>query len=970
MDNIIVRGARSHNLKNINVSIPKNKIVVITGLSGSGKSSLAFDTIYAEGQRKYVESLSSYARQFLGIMEKADVDSITGLSPAISIDQKTTGHNPRSTVGTITEIYDYLRLLYARAGHPRNPKTGNRLQSQTVQEIVDAVLKLGSQENKKIMILAPVVKQRKGTYEELFRRFLAQGYLRARVDGGIFSLEEEIKLDRFKIHNIEIVVDRLQIKSDSKNDQDFLKRLTDSVEVALNLGARELIILDADSKAENFFSEKLVDTTTGESFPEIEPHTFSFNSPFGACPKCSGLGVIQEIYPENLYNPRLSISEGGIYPWARLADDPDSWNMQLIKAVGDVEGFNTRKPLSEMKPEHLNILFYGNGEKKYEVTYFSRSRRSMNTINISFEGLIPQLKRRFQETDSDYIRHEIEQYMLEISCPECHGQRLSPYALAVTINSKNINAVTALPLNQLTPWLESLKLVNQSNDPDTLSQQEKTIVKQVVKEIETRLNFLLAVGLEYLSLNRKARTLSGGEAQRIRLASQIGTGLSGVLYVLDEPSIGLHQRDNQRLIDTLNNLKNLGNSILVVEHDQDTIMQADYLIDMGPGAGIHGGEIVAEGTPQEICKDPKSLTGAYLSGRKIISFENIRQEVEKIVGEEPIKINNHPGELILKGATLNNLKNVDLKIPLGKFVVITGVSGSGKSSLINETLAVALRQKLNRAKESAGSFTALEGLENLDKVIVIDQSPIGRTPRSNPATYTGIFTKIREMYASTRESKARGYKSGRFSFNVRGGRCEACQGNGLIRIEMQFLPDVYVECEACHGKRFNRETLQIDYKGKNISEILDTTVEDAIPFFESIYAINNKLATLDQVGLGYIKLGQGATTFSGGEAQRIKLAAELSKRGTGKTIYILDEPTTGLHFEDLNKLLVVLHSLVAKGNTVVVIEHNLDLIKTADWIIDLGPEGGEKGGEIIYEGTVKGIVDCKRSYTGEWLAKL
>ena len=975
---IVVKGARSHNLKNINVEIPKDKIVVITGLSGSGKSSLAFDTIYAEGQRKYVESLSSYARQFLGVMDKADVDSIEGLSPAIAIDQKSSGHNPRSTVGTITEIYDYLRLLFARGGHPHSPTTGERLQSQSVQQIVDHILtlpeKLKSAEVK-VMIMAPVVKKRKGTYEELFQRFLAQGYLRVRVDGDIFSLEEDIKLDRFKVHSIELVVDRLSLNSKSKDDADFMKRLTDAVELGLNLGERELLVNLVDHKRDEFYSEKLVDPGTGESFPEVEPHSFSFNSPFGACERCSGLGDIFEIDRNLLYNPKLTISEGALYPWSRMADNPNSWHMQLLTAVSQSEGFSLRVPLEKYSAEQIQKLLHGTGTTKHRITYYSQNRGSTYTANVEYEGLIPNLMRRYQQTESDYVRREIEQYMHSVLCPSCQGARLKPAALAVTIEGQNIYQVSNLPLLKFKKWLPLLKQDNTKESEDSLSHQEKEIVRQILKEIESRVEFLIAVGLDYLSLNRTARTLSGGESQRIRLASQIGTGLSGVLYVLDEPSIGLHQRDNQRLIDTLNNLKKLGNTILVVEHDEDTIMQADYVIDIGPGAGVHGGEVVAIGTPDEIKANPKSITGQYLSGKRRIDRKQIREEAQKIVNSQPniFKVfgrTSDAPEIQLLGASHNNLKNVDLTVPLGKFVSVTGVSGSGKSSLINETLAKILRRHFYNSKDEPGKYREIKGLDAIDKIIDIDQSPIGRTPRSNPATYTGLFTPIRDLFASTKEAKTRGYKPGRFSFNVRGGRCESCQGDGLIKIEMQFLPDVYVECEECHGKRYNRETLQVDYKGKNISDVLDMNVEEGLEFFTHIPSIKPKLETLMQVGLGYVKLGQSATTLSGGEAQRIKLASELSKRNTGKTLYVLDEPTTGLHFEDLQKLLVVLHSLVLRGNTVLVIEHNLDLIKTSDWVIDLGPEGGDRGGEIIAVGTPEQIAQEKRSYTGNWLAKL
>lgn len=977
-NNVIrVKGARVHNLKNIDVEIPKDKLVVITGLSGSGKSSLAFDTIYAEGQRKYVESLSAYARQFLGLMDKADVDSIEGLSPAISIDQKTSGHNPRSTVGTITEIYDYLRLTFARAGHPHSPITRQRLESQTVQQIVDRILELPHARNQdriKTMLLAPIVKNRKGTYEELFQRLLSQGYVRVRVDGEVFSLEEDIKMDRYKKHTIEVIVDRLILTKESKADPEFSKRLTDSIELTLNLGDKELYVNLLDSNEDLFFSEKLVDPQTGESFPEVEPHTFSFNSPFGACEICNGLGFIKEIEPSTIYNPKLTISEGGIFPWSKMADNPSSWYMRVLDAVAKDQGFSTRTALGKLTEDQINIILYGTGNKKYMVEYES-STGGHRTVETKFEGVIPSLNRRYQQTESDYIRREIEEFMRENPCNECNGKRLNKVALSVTIEGQNIDDVTNTPIGSLSNWIDLLKPENSSTHKDKLTNQEKEIVKQVVKELESRVNFLKAVGLDYLTLSRTARTLSGGESQRIRLASQIGTGLTGVLYVLDEPSIGLHQRDNQRLIDTLKDLKQLGNSILIVEHDSDTMLQSDQIIDIGPGAGEHGGRIVAQGTPEEVMANPDSVTGAFLSGRQVISTANIQADVKEFfanhdgVSRKHEKVNKGKF-LTIKNAQGNNLKDVSVDIPLGKFVCITGVSGSGKSTLINETLVKVLRKHFYKSKEIPAEHKAILGLEHLDKIINIDQSPIGRTPRSNPATYTGLFTPIRDIFAATKEAKARGYKAGRFSFNVRGGRCEACQGDGLLKIEMQFLPDVYVECEQCKGQRYNRETLQIDFKGYNISEILNLSVEDALQVFENVPAIANKLTTLNEVGLSYIKLGQSATTLSGGEAQRIKLATELSKRSTGKTLYVLDEPTTGLHFEDLRKLLVVLHSLVAQGNSVVTIEHNLDFIKTADWVIDLGPEGGEKGGKIIAEGRPEQIAGVRESYTGEWLKKI
>lgn len=1011
MEQIKIRGARTNNLKNINLDIPKDKLTVITGLSGSGKSSLAFDTIYAEGQRKYVESLSAYARQFLGLMDKPDVDTIEGLSPAISIDQKSTGHNPRSTVGTVTEIYDYLRLLYARVGHPRSPVTGRRLEKQTVQQIVDDIFTYFEKFNKdtaelkeiKILVLAPLIKARKGTYEELFTRFLSQGYARVRVDGQVYSLEEDIKLDKFVKHNIELVVDRLVIKKDSKSDEALLKRVTDSIELSLNLGNGEVLInlVDAkdlqlaksgtkvESNGDIFYSEKLVDPETGQSFPEVEPHSFSFNSPFGACPVCNGLGSIKEIDPSNIYNPRLTIAEGGIYPWARVIENEDSYSYNLLEAMASAEKISLRAPIGELEPEKLNMVLYGTGNKEYKVKYTNMYGQE-RSIETHFEGVIPNLMRRYNESDSDYIKGEIEQYMIERQCNECKGYRLKKEALAVTIRGLNIVDVGNMSIFQSLDWINGFKEAAKDSDTvekstlhelfnltslkpaeDDVSESEKEIGKQIFKEISTRLNFLVSVGLDYLTLNRPARTLSGGESQRIRLASQIGTGLTGVLYVLDEPSIGLHQRDNEKLINTLEKLKEIGNTVIVVEHDEDTIRKADHVIDIGPGAGEHGGQVIAEGNVEDIIAAKDSITGKYLSGQVRISKELIYNELKKLNalnGSNGTK--NGKGKLVVKDVTHHNLKGIDLEIPLGKFVCVTGVSGSGKSSLINDVLYKSLAKQLYGAKDNPGEYGEMRGIENIDKVIDIDQSPIGRTPRSNPATYTGMFNVIRDIFAQTKEAKVRGYKPGRFSFNVKGGRCEKCEGAGVIKISMQFLPDVYVTCEVCGGHRYNRETLQIDYKGKNISEVLDMTVEEGVKFFENITAISSKLKTLEDVGLGYIRLGQGATTLSGGESQRVKLASELSKRSTGKTLYILDEPTTGLHFEDVRKLLIVLHGLVAKGNSVLVIEHNLDLIKTADWIIDLGPEGGQKGGYIIAEGTPEEIAKTEESYTGQWLRKV
>ncbi len=1001
-EQIKVRGARTHNLKNIDVDIPKDKLTVITGLSGSGKSSLAFDTIYAEGQRRYVESLSSYARQFLGLMDKPDVDLIEGLQPAISIDQKSTGHNPRSTVGTVTEIYDYLRLLFARTGHPRSPISGRRLERQTVQQIVDRVIDLykNAGGEVKLQIISPIIKNRKGTYEELFNRFQAQGFVRVRVDGQVFNLDEEIKLDRYVKHNIDLVVDRLVIKENSGDDEAFMKRLTDSIELSLNNGDGEVLvnlvdesviskIMDYKVNANNdiFFSEKLVDPETGESFPEVEPHSFSFNSPHGACPTCNGLGTIKEIDESLIYNPRLTVMEGGIYPWTRVIENENSFTLNKLQAVAEAEGIDLRKPIGELTEDHRNMILFGTGNKKYKGTYTNASGEKFEWNN-KFEGVIPNLLRRYEDTDSEYIRKEIEQYMVEKDCPTCRGYRLKNESLAVTIRGNNIVDVTNLSIKEAHDWISLISeqgeikdyksMLNEHFDfeeidpnEDLLSEQEREIGKQIFKEIQVRLNFLLAVGLEYLTLSRTARTLSGGEAQRIRLASQIGTGLTGVLYVLDEPSIGLHQRDNEKLIKTLENLRDIGNTVVVVEHDEDTIRHSDHVIDIGPKAGEHGGKIIFTGKAEDILNSDESITGQYLSGKKKIDKKEIYEEVKKLDSLGEIK-NVKPNKNILRFTNLkhNNLKGFDLELPLGKMICVTGVSGSGKSSTINEIVYPVLSKHIYNSKKTPGEYGSVMGLEHIDKVIDIDQSPIGKTPRSNPATYTGVFTQIREIFAGTKESKARGYKPGRFSFNVKGGRCEKCQGAGVIQISMQFLPDVYVTCDECKGKRYNRETLQIDYKGKNISDVLDMTIEEAVVFFENITSIKNKLQTLMDVGLGYIRLGQAATTLSGGESQRVKLASELAKRSTGKTMFILDEPTTGLHFEDVRKLLVVLHGLVLKGNTVVVIEHNLDVIKTADHIIDLGPEGGEKGGTIVAMGTPEEVMETEGSYTGEWLRKL
>lgn len=990
-DFIKIRGARTNNLKNINVDIPKNKLTVITGLSGSGKSSLAFDTLYAEGQRRYVESLSAYARQFLGLMDKPDVDLIEGLSPAISIDQKSAGHNPRSTVGTVTEIYDYLRLLFARIGHPRSIVNGNLLQKQTVQQIVDSIMRLPVEKkaNKiKVIILAPVIKARKGTYEELFTRFLSQGYARIRVDGNIYSLEEEIKLDKFKKHNIDLVIDRTVISTE--NNQESLKRVTDSVELALNIGSGELLLHMPELKNESdiFYSEKLVDPETGESYSEIEPHSFSFNSPHGACPECNGLGIIKKIEETNIYNPRLTVMEGGIYPWARVIESTESMTYKILEIFAKEENISLRTPLRELAANDLNKLLYGNGEKKYTWEFLDTYGQTKKWTS-TFEGVIPNMERRYKETDSEYIRSEIEQYMIEKQCSVCQGYRLKKESLAVTIKGKNISDVCSLSIKEAHDWVKNLAVLTDNSEnikntiffkifnflppaieKDNLSKQETQIAAQIIKEIMSRLDFLLSVGLDYLTLARTARTLSGGEAQRIRLASQIGTGLTGVLYVLDEPSIGLHQRDNSKLIETLKKLRDIGNTVVVVEHDEDTILSADYIIDIGPGAGEHGGKVVVAGSTTDIIGSKESVTGKYLSKKIVISKKEIYKELSKINAVLKAKTVENKNKIILRGVKHHNLKNIDFEVPLGKLVCITGVSGSGKSSLVNEVLYRVLAKELYGSKDIPGEYLEMRGVENIDKVIDIDQSPIGRTPRSNPATYTGVFNIIRDIFAQTKESKVRGYGPGRFSFNVKGGRCEKCEGAGVNRISMQFLPDVYVTCDECNGHRYNRETLQIDYKGKNIFDVLNMTVEESVSFFENISAINSKLQTLLDVGLGYIKLGQGATTLSGGESQRVKLSSELAKRQTGNTFYILDEPTTGLHFEDVRKLLIVLHGLVQKGNTVLVIEHNLDVIKTADWIIDLGPEGGDKGGYIIAEGTPEEIISNNESYTGHWLKKV
>lgn len=931
---IKVQGAREHNLKNIDIEIPRNSLVVITGLSGSGKSSLAFDTIYAEGQRRYVESLSAYARQFLGLMEKPDVDYIEGLSPAISIDQKSTSRNPRSTVATVTEIYDYLRLLFARIGIPHGPD-GKPIQTMTIQDIADGVVHLPK--DHRLMILAPVVLDKKGEHAHIPELYSRQGYARARVDGVIYSLEEFPELDKKYKHSIEIVVDRVV------NNDDQASRIFQAVENALQIANGQLVIIDADDeeKTHNFSQRYYNPDYPDFNAPDMEPRTFSFNSPHGACSVCTGLGVRLEVDPELVIpNGNLTIAEGAIRPYNRMA--PDAWNMKKMIAVAERYNFSPQVPTGELTESQLEKILYGTGNEKYAIPLGSG-----RFFDTTYEGVIPNLERRHKETDSDFMRREIERFMVEKPCHACKGKRLKPEVLAVTVADMSIMDISELSVEDAVNFFTKVKF----------SEKQLTIAKQVVKEINERLTFLNEVGLGYLTLARSANTLSGGEAQRIRLATQIGSGLQGVLYVLDEPSIGLHQRDNDRLIKTLKRLKELGNTVIVVEHDEDTIRVADYLVDIGPGAGIHGGHVVAKGTPDEVANTKDSITGKYLRGELKIDVPKKRRKGSG----KSLKVIN---------ARENNLKNIDVEIPLGKMVVVSGVSGSGKSTLINDIVAKELHIRLNRAHEAVGRHDDIEGIDNLDKVIIIDQSPIGRTPRSNPATYVGLFTPIRELFAGTPEAKIRGYKSGRFSFNVKGGRCENCQGDGMIKIEMHFLPDVYVPCETCGGKRYNREALEIHFKGKTISDILAMTVEQAFEFFENVPTIAKKLETLVQVGLGYMHLGQSATTLSGGEAQRVKLATELSKRSTGRTLYILDEPTTGLHMDDVKRLMEVLHALVDTGNSMVIIEHNLDVIKSADHIIDMGPEGGAGGGVVVAEGTPEQVSKNPNSYTGMFLSKI
>jgi len=934
-DSIVIKGARAHNLKNIDVTIPRDKFVVLTGLSGSGKSSLAFDTIYAEGQRRYVESLSAYARQFLGQMDKPDVDSIEGLSPAISIDQKTTSRNPRSTVGTVTEIYDYLRLLFARIGRPHCPDHGVEITSQTVEQMVDRILEYP--ERTRLQILAPIVSGRKGEHAKLLADVQKQGFVRVRVNGEIRDLSETIELEKNKKHSIEVVVDRIVVK------EDVAPRLADSLETALKLSGGRVIV-DVIGQEELMFNSNLACPICGFSMDELAPRMFSFNSPFGACPECDGLGAKMVVDPDLLVPDRSrSIEEGAFEAWAGGAS---SYYPQFLAAVCAHYGIPTDVPVSELDDKQMKLILYGTGGEKIRFRYENEFGHIRDAL-VPFEGIVPNLERRYRETASDSIREFIEAYMSSQPCAKCHGHRLKRESLAVTVGGKNMAHVTSLSIGEAQRFFSSLEL----ND------KEKAIANLILKEINSRLGFLVNVGLEYLTLSRAAGTLSGGEAQRIRLATQIGSSLMGVLYILDEPSIGLHQRDNDKLIRTLEQMRDLGNTLIVVEHDEDTMLAADYLIDIGPGAGIHGGTVVAQGTPQEVMANERSLTGAYLSGRKFIP---VPMERRKPNGKW----------LEVKGAKENNLRNLNAKFPLGVFTVVTGVSGSGKSTLVNEILYKTLARDLNKAKTRPGEHKALLGIEHLEKVIDIDQSPIGRTPRSNPATYTGVFDDIRDVFAMTNEAKVRGYKKGRFSFNVRGGRCEACKGDGIIKIEMHFLPDVYVPCEVCKGKRYNRETLEVKYKGMNISEVLEMTIEDATEFFRNIPRIQRKLQTLLDVGLGYMKLGQPATTLSGGEAQRVKLAAELYRRSTGKTLYILDEPTTGLHVDDIKRLLEVLHRLVDSGETVLVIEHNLDVIKTADYIVDLGPEGGSGGGMVIATGTPEEVARNPKSYTGQYLAPI
>jgi excinuclease ABC subunit A len=942
MDRLVVRGAREHNLKDVHLDLPRDALIVFTGLSGSGKSSLAFDTIFAEGQRRYVESLSAYARQFLGQMDKPDVDFIEGLSPAVSIDQKSTNRNPRSTVGTITEVYDYLRLLYARAGQPHCPNCGKPISRQTPQQIVDQVLSMP--EGTRFQVLAPVVRARKGEYVDLFSSLQTQGFSRVRVDGTVHSLTEPPKLKKQEKHTIEVIVDRLTVKESAK------RRLTDSVETALGLAGGlvvlEFVDLDEhDPHRERTFSEHLACVDDGLSFEALEPRSFSFNSPFGACPECTGIGTRKEVDPELVIpDPEKSLGQGAVAPWAGHMSN--EYFTRLLTGLSQMLGFSMNTPWEDLPAKVQKAVLHGSPDQVH-VRYKNRYGRE-RSYYAAFEGVLPFLERRHEDTDSDYMRDKYEGYMRDVPCPVCHGTRLKPEILAVKLGGRSIAEVTNLSIGDAAQWLNGLEL----------GERERAIADRVLREIQARLSFLVDVGLDYLSLDRPAATLAGGEAQRIRLATQIGSGLVGVLYVLDEPSIGLHQRDNTRLIETLVRLRDMGNTLIVVEHDEDTIKVADWIVDIGPGAGEHGGEIVVSGKLEDLMASERSLTGAYLSGRKAIEIPKERREVT-------------PGrELVVKGAREHNLKGVDVTFPLGCLVAVTGVSGSGKSSLVNDILYTTLANQLNRARMVPGRHRTITGLEHLDKVVHVDQSPIGRTPRSNPATYTGVWDHVRKLFASTTEAKMRGYQPGRFSFNVKGGRCDACSGDGTLKIEMNFLPDVYVPCEVCKGARFNRETLEVHYKGKTVAEVLDMPIEEAADFFAAIPAIARYLRTLTEVGLGYVRLGQPATTLSGGEAQRVKLASELQKRSNGRSIYVLDEPTTGLHFEDIRKLLLVLQGLVDKGNSVIVIEHNLDVIKSADWLIDMGPEGGFRGGTVVAEGPPEFLATVPESHTGRYLAKI
>jgi len=979
-DKIVVRGAREHNLKNINVEIPRDKMVVITGISGSGKSSLAYDTIYAEGQRRYVESLSAYARQFLGQMDKPDVDQIDGLSPSISIDQRGLSHNPRSTVGTVTEIYDYLRLLYARAGTPHCPQCGREVVQQSAQEIVDAVLRLP--EGTRVQVLAPLIRDRKGHHQAVFEDVRRAGFVRVRVDGRVYDVDEEIELDRYKMHTIEAIVDRLVIQAlvptpsvskesllaihgtgkgaglveatDSYTDA-FRARLADSVETALKLGDGHVIVNDVTDREhprDLLFSEHFACPYCGISLPEIEPRTFSFNSPHGACPECQGLGTRLEVDPDLVIpNSELSLAQGALVPWPSLKDRDDGYYWQLLQSVSQHFDISLDVPVRELSPAQRQLILYGSGDERIVVD-FRNQQGHMRHYETTYEGVVPNLQRRYRETTSDYVRSKIENFMTERPCPVCGGARIRAESLAVTIGDKAIHQVAAIPVVEALKWIEELRGAAGKTSP--LTQRQRIIAHQILKEIYARLHFMADVGLDYLTLDRAASTLAGGEAQRIRLATQIGSQLMGVLYVLDEPTIGLHPRDNARLLRTLRGMRDLGNTLLIVEHDDATIRASDWIIDLGPGAGEHGGEVVFAGTVEELLEDENSITGAYLSGRRRIKVPQTRR-------------NGNGQTLVVRGAKEHNLKGIDVQLPLGKFICITGVSGSGKSTLLVEVVYKRLAQLLHGSRTRAGAHDGIEGVEQIDKIINIDQSPIGRTPRSNPATYTNLFTVIRELFASLPESKVRGYRPGRFSFNVKGGRCEACEGQGQLKIEMQFLPDIYIPCDVCRGARFNRETLQVRYKGKNIAEVLAMTVDEAFEFFANVPRIVRKLETLRDVGLGYIRIGQPATTLSGGEAQRVKLSRELSKRATGMTLYVLDEPSVGLHAADVHKLIDVLNRLVDAGNTVVIIEHQPDIIKVADWIIDLGPEGGDAGGYVVAEGMPEQIAKIETSYTGQFL---